>query len=544
MSRRYFFLLLFFFCGPAATAQVWQWAVPIVGARNPDAIAYLWIPENAKKVKGVVLAQHNMEEISILENPLFREEMKSLSFAIVWVSPSFDHLFRFNEGAGEVSNIFLRALADSSGYKELAYVPLVLMGHSAAASWPYYYAAWNPERTLCAISTSGQWPWFRDPRFAPDIWGNRNIDYVPCLETMGEYEAAATWSIEGLKERKEHPYMPLSMLACPGEGHFAASGKKVRYISLYIRKAVQYRMPANYTADKPAALIPIDPVHNGWLMEKWKQDKLPTINPAPVRQYKGDTAQAFWFFDEELVRATQQYQQVPLHRKPQLTGIQQDDHIIAQQHTHLQVHIPFIRQEDGISFRLKGVFLDTVPGESERPRMQTGLPPGAVLGHAEGKIQVRIEKIAGPVTKINDTTFQFSMRNGFNCTAGRYSLYLAAVHPGDMQYKPFVQQAEVTLPVCNTEGASQEIFFPAIGNQDSHTRQIILKARASSGLPVGYYIESGPAYIKRDKIIITPVPPAAKYPVKITVVAWQYGRTGTQPVQTAKPVSQSFYLEK
>ncbi|MBS0030530.1 hypothetical protein ACTJJ0_26490 [Chitinophaga sp. 22321] len=543
MNRPFVFLLLFFFCRLTAAAQVWQWSVPVAGARNADATAYLWIPENAKKVRGVVLAQHNMEEISILENPIFRKEMASLSFAIVWVSPSFDPLFRFNEGAGEVLNTFLGALADSSGYGELTYVPVVTIGHSAAASWPYYYAAWNPERTLCAISTSGQWPWFRDPRFAPDIWGKRNINYVPCLETMGEYEAAATWSTEGLRERKEHPYMPLSMLACPGEGHFAASDKKVRYIALYIRKAAQYRLPANYAADQPATLIPIDPVHTGWLMERWKQDELPTISPAPVHRYKGDTTQAFWFFDEELVRATQQYQQVQLHRKPQLTGIQQDGHIIAQQNTHLQVHVPFIPQEDGVSFRLKGVFLDTVPGESERPRKQTGLPAGSALGHAD-RIPVSIEKITGPFVKINDTIFRFSMRNGLSGTIGQYSLCFAVVHPGDTRYKPFVQQAEMTVPVRNIAGKYQEIFFPAIGNQHFRIRQIILKARSGSGLPVSYYIESGPAYIKGNSIIITPVPPAARYPVKITVVAWQYGRNGAQAVQTAAPVRQSFYLEK
>ena len=85
----------------------------------------------------------------------------------------------------------------------------------AAASWPYYFAAWNPDRTLAAISVSGQWPFFRSPVFVPDIWGDRTIDFVPSLESMGEYEAAHTytWSDEGLRERQQHPLMPLSMLA-------------------------------------------------------------------------------------------------------------------------------------------------------------------------------------------------------------------------------------------------------------------------------------------------------------------------------------------
>ena len=52
----------------------------------------------------------------------------------------------------------------------------------------------------------------RDKWLCPDIWGERNINKIPCLETMGEYESAHTWSNEGLKERKEHPLLPLSML--------------------------------------------------------------------------------------------------------------------------------------------------------------------------------------------------------------------------------------------------------------------------------------------------------------------------------------------
>lgn len=41
-------------------------------------------------------------------------------------------------------------------YIELKYTPVVGIGHSAAASWPYYFGAWNPERTLACISVSGQ----------------------------------------------------------------------------------------------------------------------------------------------------------------------------------------------------------------------------------------------------------------------------------------------------------------------------------------------------------------------------------------------------
>jgi len=220
-------------------AAVWQWSVPVKSEKpqNGSARAWLWIPPNCERLHGVVVAQHNMEEISILENPHFRAGLAEMGFAEVWVSPFFDHLFRFNEGAGDTFNEMMQGLANESGYAELQFVPVVPMGHSAAASWPYYFAAWNPGRTLAAISVSGQWPYFRDQKFAPDIWGDRNIDFVPCLETMGEYEGANEWSREGLKERQEHPKLPLSMLANPGQGHFATTDAKVEFLVLYLKNA-------------------------------------------------------------------------------------------------------------------------------------------------------------------------------------------------------------------------------------------------------------------------------------------------------------------
>ena len=56
-----------------------------------------------------------MEEKSILESKTFRKAMSELGFAEIWVSPSFDHLFRFNEGAGETFNGMMNDLAEASG---------------------------------------------------------------------------------------------------------------------------------------------------------------------------------------------------------------------------------------------------------------------------------------------------------------------------------------------------------------------------------------------------------------------------------------------
>lgn len=358
-----------------AQTGIWQWSVPVhnfsTHPKNPESRAYLWIPGQCEQVKAILVAQHNMEEISILEDEAFRQRMAELDVAQIWVCPSFNHGFDFTDGAWETLDGLLADLAEESGYKELSTAPLIAIGHSAAASWPYYLAAYKPERTLACISVSGQWPYHRDRWLCPDIWGERNINKIPCLETMGEYESAHTWSNEGLKERKEHPLLPLSMLACPAEGHFAYTPEKAQYIALYIKKAMHYGH--------------VDPTKEGWLMERWKKNEKPSCIPAPVNQFKGDPAQAFWFFDREMIEATLAYQSRYYDMKPQLVSVSQNGKTVSQQNTHLQVHPAFIPQEDGITFQLTPVFLDTVPGES--PRLSIGLI--CLLGH----LLVMLEKL-------------------------------------------------------------------------------------------------------------------------------------------------------
>ena len=50
-----------------------------------------------------------------------------------------------------------------------------------------------------------------------------------------------------------------------------------------------------------------------------------------------------------------------------------------------------------------------------------------------------------------------------------------------------------------------------------------LQATSDSGLAVRYYVESGPAVIEGETLQLSDVPKRAVFPIKITVVAYQYG---------------------
>lgn len=527
------------------SAADWQWSVSVKSEKpeNGPARVWLWIPPNCEHVRGVVVAQHNMEEISILENPRFRAALAGMNFAEVWVAPFFDHLFRFDEGAGDTFNDFMGRLADESGYSELKFVPVVPMGHSAAASWPYYFAAWNPGRTLCALSVSGQWPYWRNKDFAPDIWGDRNIDFVPCLESMGEYEAADSWSREGLREREQHPLLPLSMLANPGQGHFASTDAKVDYLALYLKKCVQYRVPKNWDGNSAPALIPIDPTKTGWLADKWHRDQPPTAPAAPVAKYTGDPRQAFWFFDGELAKATEKYEAAFPGLKPQLVGFVQDGKMVPQSETHLQVTPKFEPEADGITFKLFGAFYDVVPAVSSRLTGWAQLPTNSPIGHARTGA-ISIDPICGPMKKISVDTFavEFQKETLLSTNARNYELVFAATHPGDAEFKPAVQQAHMFVPARNVQGADQRITFPAIPDQKAGTKSLKLNAISDANVPVHYLVREGPAEIDGDNLRFTPIPPRAKFPVAVTVIAWQYGRSTEPKLKTADPVERTFLI--
>lgn len=532
MKKTFLLLLTLYLSFSPARAQcgIWQWSVDVPNtAAHPKYAhpeAYLWIPNNCHEVKALVVSQHNMEEISILEDAGFRAQLEETGVAELWICPRFNLPFDFTDGAWEALDETLSRLADLSGYGELASVPLIGLGHSAAASNPYYMAASRPERILACISTSGQWPYHRDEIFCPDVWGDRTVDFIPCLETMGEYESAENWARRGLKEKREHPLTPLSMLACPGEGHFASSPEKARYIALFIRKALQYGH--------------VDPTREGWLLERWHENSGPSCNPAPVGSYAGDPEEAFWFFDREMVEATLAYQSRFRGKARQLVGVLQNGVPVPQKSTHMQLHPDFIPSEDGTTLVLKPFFYDEVSSGSPRHRAWSHQEPGTTIGHGNGTPYLEI--IAAPAYVSSDTTLTLQWNRMAAWEEKEVFIDFCIKHPGDSAYRPAVQQARITIPVRLTEGTEQHIRFKPIRNISQKTRSLILRASSDSGLPISFYAECGPVRIEGNRLIVEEMPPKSRYPVKVSVVAFQYGKAGNDPVQTAEPVRQVFYI--
>jgi hypothetical protein len=530
--------ILVFLALLSAHGAEWQWSIPMGEGR-----AFLWIPPGCKQIRGVVVGQNNMIEQGILEHPAFRRTLADENMAEVFVAPPFEFVFQFDKGAGERFDGMMKQLAGASGYSELASAAVVPLGHSACASFPWNFAAWNPGRTLAILSVHGDAPLTTltgSGRPNPD-WGDRNLDGVPGLMVMAEYEWGDVRLAPALDFQKKHPKTPLAMLAEPGNGHFNYSDDLVKYLAMFIHKAAEQRLPARFSRDKSPVLKPID-LTRGWLVQRWHLNQSRTIMPAPFSKYSGDRTEAFWCFDKEMAWATQNYLADQSGKLPQLLSIT-DGEMPQEKGCGEPVTPKFIPMGDGVSFRLQTSFMDVVSHNGNAARW-ANLPAGSPLGHATGGGPIVLHKIVGPAIQSGPDTFQFSM-NRVNSTVDRRNsdIWVWASHPGDARYKSIVQQAMVRVPAFR-EGAEQHILFPEISDQQAGTKSIRLKATSDSGGKVYYYVREGPAEIDGEVLNFTKIPPHATFPIEVTVVAWQLGSAREPRLKTAAPVERTFQIIK
>jgi hypothetical protein len=516
-----------------ARAGLWQYSATIDSIVNGEIQdhprAYLWIPSKCTHIRAVVVAQHNLLEESILLNPRFRSELGKLDMAEVWIMPNIDFTFDFHKGAGEAFNDMMKRLAQVSGYNELDAVPI---GHSAAASYPWNFAAWAPGRTLAILSVHGDMPLTNltgNGKPHPD-WRDATIDGLPGLFVMGQYEWWDKRLQPGLDYVAKHPATPLAALPDIGHGHFDTSDAQADFLAMFIRKAVQYRL------GKDGALKPVDP-RQGWLVDRWDPETGRKFDAAPYAEYKGDRANAFWCFDREMARATQAYG-AGRTLNPNRSIVYVQDGLALGETPGPAGKAPHPKLEfdaDGRTLHFDAFVVDGT------------IPAGAAWNDAQAKavharpLETRV--LCGPIVPAGNGTWRLEFdQSGFNSAYRSYNAFLTSMIP-DLE-KEMVRSSPTGIFLArNKSGAENAITFPAIRDV-ADRKPIILGATTSSGLPVAYYVDSGPAQIDGDTLRFTPIPPRSKFPVQVRVIAWQWGRAQAPQVKSADPVIVTFDILK
>jgi hypothetical protein len=365
------------------------------------------------------------------------------------------------------------------------------------------------------------------------------VDGVPILDISGQYESWGhpdvpldmhwRWLRGGLLQFRGHSEKALmSELVDPGGCHFSCNESLTRYMALFIRKAAEARLPAVAPTDltQPVQLRDIDP-QSGWLTDLTLLT--PSAHPpAAYKEYSGDPSLAFWHFDRELAEATENFRADAKGKRDQRITFVQDGKALPAEWIETLKFEPI---NDGMTMKLSADFLTETPaGVADA---------GKPLGHAPGPIHFSlIGGWRGGGEQVGPDTFRIRPDHlGFSD-----NMMVLAYQEGNADYAWAEQPAQIKFPVKNTVGTPQKISFPAIADQAAGTSAVTLKATADSGLPVEYYVLRGPAVVKGQELKFTPLPPRARYPVKVTVVAYQWGRSLAPQVQSAEPVEMTFSL--
>jgi hypothetical protein len=510
-------------------SQVYQYRVP-VGSRS----AYLWIPPHAPRIRGAIVAFANLLERQWLEDSLIRQVAANNGLGIIWIGPARKGDTTLTADMKPyMASAFVKMMddfAEESGYSEIRQIPVIPTGHSANGHFAWTFANLFPQRTIACIAVktaplpdelkfknipfcylvgqTTEWPQFRvpDPATQP---GDRDF-FWPVVKKSA------------LKLRAESADNLISVVVDPGGGHFDWSSRLNIFMADYIRAACRYRLQNGSWELKPIRK------EAGWLTDSGGMEP-DQYQPSSYLNYRGNVGSSYWFFDQATAEAAMAVQGNRVPRKKQMLTFVQDD-------TKLPVAklgfapLKFEPDTDGLTFTLKGAFLDRIPDEL--------INHGTVLGHAPGQISFSI--IAGPAIKINDTTFR--VRFGREAIGG--DLWIIERHPGNAEYRSAVQSGKMIIPSKLLKGEPQKISFDSIPSLTDKKNIIVLKATSSAGLPVSFFVREGPAYVSGNILHITAIPIRAKSKVKITVVAYQWGRSRLPSVQSAEPVERSFYVLK
>lgn len=418
-------------CTIETSAADYQWSAPadgiVSGENGKSPEGFLWIPADCKEVKALIFAFQNMNEETLFSSDRFRGRMARNGIAILWIAPGFGQEWNIYDGVQSAFEGLMIDLSKKSGHPELTKVPLIPFGHSAQATMPWNFAAWNPERTLCIISYHGDAPRTNLCGFGRSNieWGRtRNIDGIPGLMVMGEYEWWDARLRPALAFRMMYPGSCISFLGDAGRGHFDLSDRTIDYISRFIEKSVDKRLANDQ-------LVPVKP-EEGWLAQSWHPGQNRRVKAAAWNDYRGCRHEAFWYFDKEMADMTEARYEETRGKKPcWLCFVGTGGSLLGYDpKAHCKQSIK-IKPDKDDTFCLTAVFTDSLRRHVDKRHLSR---------------PVRIRYVSGAAVALDDTTFRIDRNHPTWKNPRRMGkVTLCAESPSTDEYKEAVQEIEVTI---------------------------------------------------------------------------------------------------
>lgn len=324
---------------------------------------WLRLPKKEKTVKAILMAHQNMTEEVLFRSPYFTSKMDSLGVAMAFVQQGSQN-WDVKSGCQERFEQMLDSLAAISGHAEIKTARIIPFGHSAQATFPWNFAAWNPDRTLCIISFHGDAPRTNLCGYGRENieWGRtRNIDLIPGLMIEGEYEWWEARVRPALAFRMMYPDSRISFLCDAGRGHFDLCEATQHYIAKFIEKALADPRP-----------------EGGVYYSRWRENGTESDNPYDK----------FWYQDQEMANLTKARYEESRDKKMQYVSAKLNGKLIPyDKDKHVKLNALFAGEE----FTLEPVFTD------ESHMNETD---------AHAAVKPRVVLISGPAIQTDEYTFK------------------------------------------------------------------------------------------------------------------------------------------
>ena len=487
-----------------------------------NTAAYLWIPENCIRLKGLLVLCRNVTEHTLVGHPAIREICRKNNLGILWCVPSFFSTSNKDPSKSvEFLQKILDDLANQSGYSEVATVPWLPIGESGHLLMVDHLLDGAPDRCIAGIYVKNA-HYFCKNRSTPILvavgtaqeWDQDKIDIRKNWREFSFYGSI-------LKEHKAYPTWPISLVIDGGSGHFDCPEWMVEYLAEYIDTAARNRLSKD--SDQ---LLPIN-YNLGYVTGL----PVPKGNPIAVHQFKSTpktNSELPWFFTKSLAEKSYAAAAINWNAATQLPAFADSlGKPALMLFRGVTNPVPIQFEHDGVTFSISSTFLKQIPKNFLHAGEKLAVPESEAVP----------EWICGPIIPIGNNKFQISLdrtwKNSPVCVALRNigtDNIRAIAEPGYINLEP------------NTKGIIQHISFNKLPGFVSQKQSIILRATTDSNMPVSFFVVSGPAIINKNELIFTSIPPRTRYPVKVTVSAWQWGRSDEPKIQTANIVTQSFYI--
>lgn len=370
---------------------------------EPGERACLRLPRGGAEVKAILYCHQNMTEEVLFRSPRFCRSMDSLGVAMAFVQRGSQN-WDITQGCQERFERIIADFARGTEHPEIADAPIIPFGHSAQATFPWNFAAFNPDRTLCIISYHGDAPRTNLCGYgrANIEWGRtRNIDSIPGLMIEGEYEWMEARVRPALAFRMMYPDSRISFLCDAGRGHFDLCAETQDYIARFIAKSLADPRPAG-----------------GTYYSRWSADGTESTDPHDQ----------FWYHDDEMVALTRARYLASRGKRMQYVSARIDDTIMPYDATK---HIKLNYTIDSPEFSIEPVFVD----ESRDS-----------ISDAHAAVTPRVVLISGPAIQTGDYTFRIDP-DYFGTDPQRLwsGITLCIEAEGDSTYKSAVQELNLRL---------------------------------------------------------------------------------------------------